>query len=356
MSHRTFACLTLLCACSSLDANDPPEVLARLGAPSCRLTEILPPAQLGASERGAFNTEGRFFAIGTRPAPAGDGASWLVEVVKATGGRAALNYLRGTLEGTRDGELAGEPLGDDCTFSGMASHGDLLYLGCHAEDGRASLLQVDTLAETVRAGAFTTCSFEPAEEPCEPIPIYPNGMAVDDEGRVYTTNTQTFIGPAYSDFSLVQIDVRASEGAKLDFTFRAWLDADLGRDGLAPNGIQIRDATLYYAGGANLNAVPIGEDGRAGDVKVYYRGPLLSLIDDFAILGDQFLIARASPSDLSRIDAPVRGARELAACNMPALGMASSITRAPVEGPFAAGQLVVTSWFGGGLYSLDRMP
>ncbi|MET0284944.1 MAG: hypothetical protein ABW352_10750 [Polyangiales bacterium] len=355
MSHRNFACLTLLCACTA-PADEPPEVLARLGAPACKLTEILPPAQLGASERGAFNSEGRFFAIGTRPAPAGDGASWLVEVVKATGGHAALNYVRGTLEGTRDGSLEGEPLGDACTFSGMASHGDLLYLGCFAEDGRASLLQVDTLAETVRAGAFTSCSFEPAKEPCEPIALYPNGMAVDGEGRVYASNTQTFIGPSYSDYSLVQIDVGACEAPKLDFTFRAWLDADLGRDGLAPNGIQIRDQTLYYAGGTNLNAVPIGEDGSAGEVKVYYRGPLVSMIDDFAILGDQFVIARALPSDLSRIDAPARSARELAACNMPALGMASSITRAPVEGTFEAGALLVTSWFGGGLYSLDRLP
>jgi hypothetical protein len=374
MPRSTFVALPMLVglslsvgACLELERSradaprDAVAVLAARGSSACELTELVPSAELGASERGAFTTAGRFFVIGTLPEPTGDGLSWLLEIDETTEGYATTRHVRGTLEGTRDGTLGGEPVGAPCTFSGMTVRGDVLYAGCYASDGRASLLELDTLARTVRAGSFNTCNLEPAAQPCSDVLLYLNGMAVDGEGRLYATNMHAHgIGPGPTDYSVLQIELLAdtSVPARLPFVFRAFQPKDLLRDGPAPNGIQVRDDVLYYVGGANINAVPIEADGRAGPLRVYYRGPALSMIDDFTIGDGQMVLARAFPANLGFLAAPTDGvARELATCQMPPLGMASSLTpqneAAEAAGVFPRGSLLVTSFFGGGLYALS---
>lgn len=363
---RSTACSALLlgvllpaCGDDRLDteAHEDSALFAR-SSPDCALTEILTPRQLGNSERGAFTAEGRFFAIGLRPKPEGDGLWWLVELTKASKGYESTNVLTGTLEGTSDGTLGGKPKGDVCGFSGMAVHGDILYAGCFATDGRAALVQIDTKTEEVRAGAFDTCSFEPEKQPCKPISLYPNGMSVDGEGRVYLSNTQAYT-LAVTDYSIAQVEVAAEqpEAGKLDFTFRPWLAKNIFNDGIAPNGIQIRDDVLYYVGGTNVNAVPILPDGKPGPLEVLYAGPAVSLIDDFALGDQELLLARALPANIGRLSwSPTGKTREINTCPMPVLGAASSLTYQPeVEGReplFPAGTIVVTSFFGGGLYTL----
>jgi hypothetical protein len=334
------------------------ELLFDRASPDCALSEALPPKQLGNSERGAFTSEGRFFAIGSRPKPQGDGLYWLVEVTKDGKGYTSRNVLTGTLEGTSDGTLSGAPKGDACGFSGMAVHGDVLYAGCFAIDGRAALVQVDTRSGTVRAGSFDSCSFDPAARPCKPISLYPNGMSVDSKGRVYLSNTQAFT-LAVTDYSVAQVEVDGEQPVpgKLAFRFRSWLTKDLARDSFAPNGIQIRDDVLYYVGGANLNAVPILADGKPGPLKVLFQGPALSMIDDFALGDGELLLARAQPANVGRLRWPAAGKlREIGTCRMPLLGQASSLTYQPEIGGreplFPAGSIVVTSFFGGGLYTL----
>lgn len=359
---RFFLCCTstvllLTQACADTSSQGDFAVLAARGGPSCELTEVVAPELLGASERGSFTNSGRLFVIGSRPEPEGDGLYWLVEITKSGSEYLAVNRLTGTLEGTADGTLDGEPVGDACGFSGMAVHGDILYLGCFGSDNRASLLRVDTQTNEVRAGAFTTCNFEPAQHPCAPFALYPNGMTVDEAGRIYTSNTQAHIGPAYSDFSVAQIEVEeGGEPGKLSFVFRPWLRKDLGDDGLAPNGLQVRDNVVYYAGGTNLNAIPIEANGTAGPLSVYYRGSPISLIDDFVIRDGYFVVAHALPSDLVAFEAPdgPRAGKEFLTCPMPALGAASSLTAQPelADPLFPVGTLVVTSFFGGGLYTL----
>jgi hypothetical protein len=345
----------------SADADENPVLFAR-SSPYCALAEVLTPKQLGNSERGAFTADGRFFAIGLRPEPEGDGLYWLVEVTRSGTGYTSTNVLTGTLEGTSDGTLGGQPKGDACGFSGMTVQGDVLYAGCFATDGRASLVQIDTATEEVRAGAFTTCNFEPGAQPCKPISIYPNGMAIDHEGRIYTSNTQAYgiAGPAVTDYSIAQIEIdpEQPDPGQLKFTFRSWLTKNVFNDSVAPNGIQIRDDVLYYVGGANVNAVPILADGKAGPLRVLFSGPAISLIDDFALGDGELLIARALPANIGRLRWPTgaKTAREITTCPMPALGAASSLTYQPTvdsgEGLFPAGTIVVTSFFGGGLYTL----
>lgn len=327
-------------------------------SPDCALTEILTPKQLGNSERGAFTSAGRFFAIGLRPKPEGDGLWWLVEVTKEGKGYQSTNVLTGTLEGTSDGTLGGKPKGDACGFSGMAVQGEVLYAGCFATDGRAALVQIDTETQEVRAGAFDTCSFDPAKKPCKPISVYPNGMSIDGQGRVYLSNTQAYT-LAVTDYSIAQVEIakEQTEAGKLDFTFRSWLVKNVFNDSIAPNGIQIRDDVLYYVGGANVNAVPILADGKPGPLKVLFSGPAISLIDDFALGDGELLLARALPANIGRLSwSSSARTREINTCPMPALGAASSLTYQPeVEGSeplFPAGTIVVTSFFGGGLYTL----
>jgi len=343
-------------------APDTPTVLFARSSPDCSLTEILTPKQLGNSERGAFTSNGRFFAIGLRPEPEGDGLSWLVEVTRDGAGYQSSDLLTGTLEGTSNGTLGGQPRGDACSFSGMAVQGDVLYAACFASDGRASMLQLDTHTEEVRAGSFTTCNFEPATQPCKPIIIYPNGMAIDDTGRIYTSNTQAYgiAGLPVTDYSIAQIEIapQQTEPGQLAFKFRSWLTKNIFYDGIAPNGIQIRDDVVYYAGGANVNAVPILADGKAGRLRVLFSGPAISVIDDFALGDQELLLARALPANIGRLRWPTgaKTTREVTTCPMPALGAASSLTYQPSvtdgEPLFPAGSIVVTSFFGGGLYTL----
>jgi hypothetical protein len=97
--------------------------------PACSLSEALPPEELQNTERGSFTSDGRFFVVGSRAADRSDAGSWIVEVSKGPQGNyVATNYVAGTLEGTRDGLLGGSPAGDPCVFSGMARHGNLLYV------------------------------------------------------------------------------------------------------------------------------------------------------------------------------------------------------------------------------------
>lgn len=323
---------------------------------ACSFSEILPASEFDTTERGAFTSDGRFFFIGTR-VPL---TSYLVELTKEGDRHVATNYVTGTLAGTSDGTLDGSPAGDACLFTGMAVHGHVLYAGCMTLDGRASLHQIDTRARTVRAGAFTSCNFEPAREPCQPVPVFPNGMAVDGAGRIYFSDMTThFALHPERVYSVGQIEIDPAPGTpgELRFRHRTWLGKDLLADGLAPNGIQIEGDLLYYVGGANLTAIPIRADGSAGERRVAYQGPLLSYIDDFALDAGEIAIARTLPSALVRLGRPLAegAAKSEVTCTLPPLAPPSSITYQPDLGAralFPAGTLIVTSFFGGGLYTL----
>ena len=166
--------------------------------------------------------------------------------------------------------------------------------------------------------------------------------------------------PSVTDYSVAQIEVDADpdDPSELHFHFRAWLAKNLLNDGVAPNGVQIRDGVVYYAGGTNVNAIPIREDGSAGKLRVLFTGPLISLIDDFVIGDQELLLARALPANIARLRWPTgaKTAREVTTCPMPALGAASSLAYQPAVTTgaplFPAGSVVVTSFFGGGLYTL----
>jgi len=336
---------------------------------ACKLTQIVPPSDLQETERGAFTTDGRFFVIGVRPSGKPDAGAWIVEVTDGPSNRyVATDYVSGNLEGTSDGTLARKPAGDACTFGGMAAHGELLYAACYAADGRSSLLQVDTQAHTVRAGYFTTCNFTPSTSPCSSPSMYPNGMAVDSQGRVYISNTLSHFTINGSNISVnvqgsdtlsqVIIDPIASQGTHLEFRYHDWFSGDILTDSFVPNGIQIEGQTLYYAAGPNINQVEIQGDGTAGLHSVHYLGPALSYIDDFTVRGGRMALARTLPPAIVFLgEAPPGGlAPELGTYPMPLTAIPSSVVfqgALPTgDAVFPVDSLEITSFFGGGLYVL----
>ena len=101
-------------------------------------SEVVPRDELTSTERGVFTASGRFFVIGERPDRGGDADSWIVEITAAAGRYEATPLVAAALEGTTDGALGETARGDACVFSGLASHGELLYAACVARDGSRS--------------------------------------------------------------------------------------------------------------------------------------------------------------------------------------------------------------------------
>jgi hypothetical protein len=337
---------------------------ASLAAASLEL--IVPSTDLGNTERGAFTTDGRFFVIGVKPADVDALQGTLVEVVRGPeNGFALQDYVVGTLEGTSDGRVGGTPVGDPCVFGGMASHGALLYASCFALDGRTSLVEVDTATRTVRAGYFTACNFEPSSSPCEYSTLYPNGMAIDDAGRIYASNTLSHVDltgilPSISDQgsnTLIQIvlDPSSSDATHLAFRYHEWFSADILSESFVPNGVQIEGQQLYYAAGPNINKLQIRADGTAGEAEVYFQGAALTYIDDFAESSGELTLARSISAGIVSVKPSAWGGVPVVTDLIPMSfdTAPSSVTRVPANNAlFGSHTFVITSYFGGGLYVL----
>lgn len=350
-------------------------IVAMVGAVLCQacsvtLTEKVPASELDMTERSSFTADGRLFVIGVRPDGRADAGPWLVELsANGEGGYLTKNLVAGALQGTADGRIGGAPLGEPCAFSGMKAQGTRIYAGCVSPTSLvAALLEIDVAEGTVRAGNFTSCNGVPSVTPCTPMSIYPNGMAIDDAGRIYVTNMLTHLSiagdvPSISvegtgSIEQITIDRQASAGGTLVFTHRPWFSADIVQDGIGPNGVQIEGSVLYYAAGPNINRVDIDERGNAGAASVHYAGPSLSYIDDFAVLDGRMALARTIPPAIVALDRaePFGTARELGTRDMELDQIPSSITY-QADNPagrsvFPASSLVVTCFFGGGIYAL----
>jgi hypothetical protein len=327
------------------------------------LSEIVPASTLDNTERAAFTASGRCFVIGIHAS----GTSVIAELTRsAQGGYVLTDYVSGTLEGTKDGSVAGQVVGDSCQFSGMAVHDNLLYAGCYATDGRAALLQVDTEQSAVRAGYFDSCNRQPSASPCENINLYPNGMAVDSAGRVYFSNTLSHVSMSDGNIAVqvqgsntltqVTVNLEASDASHLAFRYRDWFSADILTDSFVPNGVQIDGQVLYYAAGPNINKLQISADGSAGEARVHYRGPALSYIDDFAVRAGAITLARTLAPAIVGVEPAAFDAAVLSFDSFPmSLDLLpSSITHIPAGNPMFSGDpLLVTSFFGGGLHLLS---
>jgi hypothetical protein len=346
---------------------------ACMQACSVTLTQQVAPSELDFTERSSFTEDGRLFVIGTRPDGRADAGSWLTEVVRVGDGHTTQNLVAGSLEGTVDGRIGSAPRGEPCVFTGMKARGTRIYAAClDGASYRSALLEVDVAASTVRAGYFTSCNAEPSSAPCQDVQILANGMGIDSAGRIYVTNSFAHVSllgdtPSISiegtgTITQIVIDSERSADGSLAFQHHTWFSADILQDGVGPNGIQIDGEVLYYAAGPNINRIDITASGEAGTASIHYIGPALSYIDDFAIVDGRMALARTIPPAIVALERPepFGTARELGTYDMALDAIPSSITYQadnPVgRSVFPPDSLIVTCWFGGGIYSVTGVP
>ncbi len=209
-----------------------------------------------------------------------------------------------------------------CSFGGLTVDGNVLYASCSVADPTETEDSIET--STIDMNAIkkaeennldlvdiimTLFGFTPpastwlyridtTEEGTTEInkaPIYAdnevfygNGMAVDETGAVYITNSHALLK---KEPAIIRITIENND--PFIIKKQSWLQESYG---IYPNGIQIEENTVYYTSGNKLYKMIINEDDQrsAGNLHLLYTPPILNLIDDFAILPDE-LVATQFP-------------------------------------------------------------
>ena len=246
-------------------------------------TEILvDPAEIPSTERGVLAMDNRFFFIG--------------------GG--TLYELLTQPDGTPHYEVVTQR--DDCDFSGLAADDDKLYAAC-AATGFSIELSGQTLAMPSWSELVRVDLLRPASDPKRVTSVHlsdgnmlPNGMAVDDRGDIYITNTFAVIFRLTNMFSAETIPavtrVRVTDESSFQIEKHAVLSSIQG--GMAPNGIQIRGDRLWFVSANTLYEARIGNYGLRNMKKIYQAGAK-RMFDDFAVLPDNTLAIAEFPTPLS---------------------------------------------------------
>lgn len=327
----------------------------------CIITEPVSHNEIKATENSAFTTDGRLFVVGENT----DSESWIFEINKqADGSYQALEFIQGTLDGTRDGHLDSAPSGEDCRFAGLTSQGDTLYAACVREGGllnlsteAISLFQVNTQAgnEFIKTGRMSDSNFlqKDNEIAFNPNWFMANGMAVDNEGHIYITNSKASLASNRDAISQVTI-TDSGNSSFLDFNHQTWLSSNE----FFPNGVQIEGDTLYYAGGSDIHKVKITEDASAGEKRRHFDGANLAVIDDFAINEGYIAYAKVSAPGSVIILKPAdfdETADYYSTIPMSVIPSSIVYQKDLPAGTslFTPGSLLVTSFFSGGLYQIE---
>lgn len=229
----------------------------------CQSDQLVGSAELPSSENGA-STMDRFFVVG--------GAS----IYELTSGRGGTRSVEAIV--TRD----------DCLFGGLTSHGAYLYAACTniavvelpGSDPMSfplwsDLVRVDLDLDDADPGRIMAASLDGDN-------LFPNGMAVDDNGSIYISNSYAFLAPAIGlSGSPALIEVRVIDEATFDIGQVGALDAMAG--GFSPNGLQIHDERLFLASFNQLFEGTITDAG-VEDMSLIYETEPSNIFDDFAIL------------------------------------------------------------------------
>jgi hypothetical protein len=328
---------------------------------ACIITEPVSHTDIGATENSAFTADGRLFVIGENS----DKESWIFEITKNTDGSYAHNqYVKGTTDGTVSGILSNEAVGDDCRFAGLTAKGSLLYAACIKENGFLnlgaeviSIYQVNTELnhELIKTGYMTDSNFtqQDSEDAFDPNWFMANGMAIDDTGHLYVSNSKASLAPNRDAISQVSI-IDNGNSSFLDFSHKTWISGGE----FFPNGVQIEGDTLYYAGGSDIIKAKINSDYSASETRVHFNGADLAIIDDFAIHGGYIAYAKVSvPGSIVVLKPAEFNKTARFYFSVPMAVIPSSIvyqSNTPVGEPlFNEGDLLVTSFFSGGLYRVE---
>lgn len=232
-----------------------------------------PTTTLGWSENGAYAKQGRFFIVGGQ-VPIYFNQSSIFEVVKNDdSGYENISIV--------DGEING----NQCYFGGLTSKANKLYSACV----QMAFVELPGFPQPLFLPVANKLYVVDLDQPTDsedyitttllqtPL-LSSNGMAVDNNGDLYISNSMSFMANL-SGIPGVPAIVKVSLGDTITET--PWLTADQG--GMSPNGLQHQNGSLYLASGNSLTKIQIQEDGTAGEVTPVYMADPAILIDDFDI-------------------------------------------------------------------------
>ncbi len=232
-------------------------------------TEVISGSTLVHTENAVFTHEGRYFVAGEHSDP--KLGSGIYEVVRTSSGHGVEQVVPGL--------LAVGAVQHKCWFHGLTTDGTYLYtLAAVHPDNHPLKMSHEALFRILPKKHAPEVSVAPCG--AGEIHFY-NGMAVGPDGAVYMSNSL-----ALSDGSKVaiyKVTIQALEPFQI--RIEPWLPACPLRD-ISPNGIQIKDDTMYYASGKWLHEITITPSGPGALVHVYLSIIPNNRLDDLAILPD----------------------------------------------------------------------
>jgi hypothetical protein len=319
------------------DVTDPDQVSFEL-ADKPVIETIISREQMPSSENSVFTDNGRFFIAG---------GQCLYEVVKNSDG----SYEREIITESTEGN-----------FSGLTADGDILYAGLTVyeppvEEGglpmpvAGSLFRIDPTGDEAKIASAPLTGH---------VFILANGMAVDNQGHIYISNTSSAMAFSQGIREPAIIKVSVTDEANFGISETTWLEPELG--GSFPNGIQIIGNTMYMASNAMIFQILINEDGTAGNVSPVCMTESGNILDDFAILPGRLAVAeidfpydsiakRVSRVIMISIDEANTG-EIVDKINFSQGILPSSVVLAR-GGLFKTDSLLVTDVFNGGLYEVS---
>jgi hypothetical protein len=221
------------------------------------------------TENAVFTHEGRYFVAGEHSDP---NLGWgIYEVVRTVSGHG--------LEQVVPGLLSLGALQHKCWFHGLTTDGTYLYATATVHpEGDPQKMDHEALFRILPKKNAPEVSVAPygAGE----IHAY-NGMAVGPDGAIYMSNSSALRDG--SNVAIYKVTIQALEPFQV--RIKPWLPASLLRD-IGPNGIQIKEDTMYYASAKGLYKITITPSGPGALIPIYLPIIPNNGLDDLAILPD----------------------------------------------------------------------
>ncbi|THB67027.1 MAG: hypothetical protein D6B27_05375, partial [Gammaproteobacteria bacterium] len=277
---------------------------------------IFAPNELPNTENGTFTDNGRFFVASATAAP-----STIYEITKSG-----------------NDTYVSQPLytASDCMFSGLTSQGNILYASCSNPfaffNPKTVLVRIDLdNGDKVDEASISGLKL-------------PNGMAVDEDGSIYISDSQN------GSFGATIAKITIEDKTEFTIQMEKWFTTSM----VMANGIRIRNHILYLANQTNIRSIPILENGSAGNASIIYTAPTGSLIDDFCISGENFVAAEIpnpnGKSGKGKVKFISIDTGEVEKEYSAPTGYDPSSVSFDENGALEQGAFFVTDYYGGGLY------
>jgi hypothetical protein len=238
-------------------------------------------------------------------------------------------------------------------FLALATHGHVLYATATAFTEAtvpyaSALYRIDLGA---RAGEIATIASAPFVG--HATPFLPNGMATDQIGDLFVSNS---FSATTGEAAILKLRIHSHP---FSFQEKDWLPANQG--GAFPNGVQLDGNTLYLASQSVVLRVTVDREGEAGLIATLYTANPDDFLDDFTLVGNDLIVCEidnpfATPvTSTSQLTVVARTGHNSGTVTRVIPLAATGIHPSSVAqfGEHAArGELVVTDYASGGLFTV----